>query len=84
MVNHFYRTVSTQFGLAFPPVKVCLVQHENPCPQGKVRVQRLCHLNDLLPVIRCQVSEGYLLSAETQGEQLKFGNRCLLSFLNRY
>ena len=23
-----------------------LVQHRNPCPQGKVRVQWLCHLND--------------------------------------
>ena len=24
------------------------VQHGNPCPQGKVRVQWLCHLNDCL------------------------------------
>jgi len=24
----------------------CLLRRENPCPQGKVRVQRLCHLND--------------------------------------
>jgi len=23
-----------------------LVQHRNPCPLGKVRVQWLCHLND--------------------------------------
>ncbi len=23
-----------------------LVQYRNPCPPGKVRVQRLCHLND--------------------------------------
>ena len=35
---------------------VFLVQHRNPCPQGKVRVQWLCHLNDSFATPKAELS----------------------------
>ena len=33
-----------------------LVQHRNPCPVGKVRVQWLCHLNDSFVITKAELS----------------------------
>jgi hypothetical protein len=48
-----------------------LIQHRNPCPQGKVRVQWLCHLNDSSATHR---TLGYFRKGEEESRSIKLSN----------